>query len=212
MMDYEKLIRRLRNDADAYRNGKTLGRAFADQEDVLDNAATALSTLQAENEKLRAELEQAGAEITRLKHYEDKCHDCPIVCAKTEIIKAHEELEAVQAELEQKSKLIAQQAAELERRDKLLKEQEGEGCGSRGPTQTLPHMEVGRPEGGMTWESILPFLTGNIRRRSRQKDLRFPRPWLLGSVMNADISTSAKVIEAFGSRCSHGARSGNIRF
>lgn len=28
MMDYEKLIRRLRNDADAYRNGKTLGRAI----------------------------------------------------------------------------------------------------------------------------------------------------------------------------------------
>ena len=130
MMDYEKLIRRLRNDADAYRNGKTLGRAFADQEDVLDNASTALSTLQAENEELKeklydgegvnlvdywmqqakieenghrncqAELEQARTEITHLKHYEDKCHDCPIVCAKTEIIKAHEELEAVQAELE----------------------------------------------------------------------------------------------------------------
>ena len=48
----------------------------------------------------QAELEQARAEITRLKHYADKCHDCPIVCAKTEIIKAHEELEAVQAELE----------------------------------------------------------------------------------------------------------------
>ena len=61
-MDIEKLIRRLRNDADAYRNGETLGRAFADQEDVLDNAATALSTLQAENEKLRAELEQVKAE------------------------------------------------------------------------------------------------------------------------------------------------------
>ena len=60
-MDIEKLIRRLRNDADAYRNGETLGRAFADQEDVLDNAATALSTLQAENEKLRAELEQVKA-------------------------------------------------------------------------------------------------------------------------------------------------------
>ena len=58
-MDIEKLIRRLRNDADAYRNGKTLGRAFADQEDVLDNAATALSTLQAENEELRDELEKA---------------------------------------------------------------------------------------------------------------------------------------------------------
>ena len=61
-MDIEKLIRRLRNDADAYRNGETLGRAFADQEDVLDNAATALSTLQAENEKLRAELEHVKQE------------------------------------------------------------------------------------------------------------------------------------------------------
>lgn len=61
-MDIEKLIRRLRNDADAYRNGETLGRAFADQEDVLDNAATALSTLQAENEKLRDELEKAMRE------------------------------------------------------------------------------------------------------------------------------------------------------
>lgn len=56
-MEIEKLIRRLRNDADAYRNGKTLGRAFADQEDVLDNAATAISTLQAENKELRAEAE-----------------------------------------------------------------------------------------------------------------------------------------------------------
>ena len=82
---------------------------------------TTLSTLQAENKKLRAELndlrtqwdmyggdegitstfaelEQTKAEIARLKHYEDKCHDCPIVCAKTEIIKAHEELEAAQNE------------------------------------------------------------------------------------------------------------------
>ena len=66
MMDYEKLIRRLRNDADAYRNGKTLGRAFADQEDVLDNAATALSTLQAENEKLRTELKKAEMELDSL--------------------------------------------------------------------------------------------------------------------------------------------------
>ena len=61
-MDIEKLIRRLRNDADAYRNGETLGRAFADQEDVLDNAATALSTLQAENEKLREKIEDARLE------------------------------------------------------------------------------------------------------------------------------------------------------
>ena len=73
-MDVEKLIRRLRNDADAYRNGETLGRAFADQEDVLDNAATALSTLQDENEKLRAELEQVkrerAAAVERLREWE----------------------------------------------------------------------------------------------------------------------------------------------
>ena len=102
-------------------------------------AATALSTLQAENEKRQDELEQARAEITRLKHYEDKCHDCPIVCAKTEIIKTHEGLEAVQAELEQKSKLIAQQAAELERRDKLLKEQETELDQMKRENETLKH-------------------------------------------------------------------------
>ena len=57
-------------------------------------------TKDAEIVRMGKELEQAKAEITRLKYYEDKCHDCPIVCAKTEIIKAHEELEAVQAELE----------------------------------------------------------------------------------------------------------------
>lgn len=72
-MDIEKLIEQLNE----YFEGKELGRGAA-----LD-AATALSTFQAENEKLRAELEQ-------------------------------------------KSKLIAQQAAELERRDTLLKEQEAE--------------------------------------------------------------------------------------
>ena len=69
-MDVEKLIRRLRNDADAYRNGETLGRAFADQEDVLDNAATALSTLQAENARLRADLEY---EREHANAYHEKC-------------------------------------------------------------------------------------------------------------------------------------------
>lgn len=72
-MDIKKLIEQL----NGYFEGKELRRGSA-----LD-AATALSTLQIENEKL-------------------------------------------QAELEQKSKLIAQQAAELERRDTLLKEQEAE--------------------------------------------------------------------------------------
>ena len=87
-MDVEKLIRRLRNDADAYRNGKTLGRAFADQEDVLDNAATALSTLQVENEKLRAELEQVkqcvdgkpAADVAPVRHgkWEPGNPICPV--------------------------------------------------------------------------------------------------------------------------------------
>lgn len=66
----------------------------------------------------QAALERAKEEITRLKHYEDKCHDCPIVCAKTEIIKAHEELEAVQAELEQvKRELQAYKDTGLEPED-----------------------------------------------------------------------------------------------
>ena len=102
-MDYEDLTKELRR-ADRY--------CLNDYSRMAGDAAAALTALLAEN--------------ARLKKYEDKCHDCPIVCAKTEIIKAHEGLEAVQAELEQKSKLIAQQAAELERRDKLLKEQETE--------------------------------------------------------------------------------------
>ena len=44
-MDYEKLIERLRHDANAYRNGDTLGRAYADQEDVLDKAVDAMTAL-----------------------------------------------------------------------------------------------------------------------------------------------------------------------
>lgn len=130
-MDIEKLIEQLKNlEACAYGyhiNGEVLGMDCSDFEQVMVDAADEISdvpTLQAENEKLRdelenyrkghcaeggcaaekdrdavlAELEQARAEITRLKHYEDKCHDCPIVCAKTEIIKAYEELEAAQNE------------------------------------------------------------------------------------------------------------------
>ena len=57
----------------------------------------------------------------------------PLFCGETRAKEAVElvriiytENEQLRAELEQKSKLIAQQAAELERRDKLLKEQEAE--------------------------------------------------------------------------------------
>lgn len=94
-MDIDKLIRRLRNDADAYRNGETLGRAFADQEDVLDNAATALSTLQAETAQLRAELERckeknAGLALALLTE-----------CAPNPDCLGDDEWRAIRAELEQ---------------------------------------------------------------------------------------------------------------
>ena len=64
-MDIEKLIEQLKSAAGGPEGIK-----------MCHAAATALSTLQAENEKRQDELEQARAEITRLKHYEDKCHDC----------------------------------------------------------------------------------------------------------------------------------------
>ena len=76
-MDIEKLIEQL--SARGLSNGSSLGYHSG----LFDEAATALSTLQAENEQLRAELEQ-------------------------------------------KSKLISQQAEEMKRRDTLLKDQEAE--------------------------------------------------------------------------------------
>ena len=60
-MEIEKLIKHMREEAQDYRSGRTLGRAFADAEDVLDEAATALEQLQAENDRLQAELEKAEA-------------------------------------------------------------------------------------------------------------------------------------------------------
>ena len=65
-MDIEKLIEQLKNlEACAYGyhiNGEVLGMNCSDFEQVMVDAATALSTLHAENEKLRAELEQVKRE------------------------------------------------------------------------------------------------------------------------------------------------------
>ena len=52
-MESEKLIIHMREEAQDYRSGRTLGRAFADAEDVLDEAATALEQLQDENDRLK---------------------------------------------------------------------------------------------------------------------------------------------------------------
>ena len=66
-MDIEKLIVSLRSPS------------WQDLEDpdapLLDDAATALSTLQAENEKLRAELEQVKRENETLKHALQNWHE-----------------------------------------------------------------------------------------------------------------------------------------
>lgn len=42
---YWKLIKHMREEAQDYRSGKTLGRAFVDAEDVLDEAADAIGDL-----------------------------------------------------------------------------------------------------------------------------------------------------------------------
>jgi uncharacterized protein (DUF3084 family) len=88
-MDYEKLIEQLKQKDGLWCSVHT-------GEKLVTDAADALTALLAENERLRAELEQ-------------------------------------------KSKLIAQQAAELERRDKLLKEQEIELDQMKRENETLKH-------------------------------------------------------------------------
>ena len=118
-MDYEKLIDDLRSLLGQYGEkipygelvcaeggyGRAGDLVWTDPEPYyIEQSADAITALLAEN--------------ARLKKYEDKCHDCPIVCAKTEIIKAHEELEAVQAELEQvKRELQAYKDTGLEPED-----------------------------------------------------------------------------------------------
>ena len=57
-MEIEKLIKHMREEAQDYRSGRTLGRAFADAEDVLDEAATALEQLQSENDRLQEEVKK----------------------------------------------------------------------------------------------------------------------------------------------------------
>lgn len=65
-MEIEKLIKHMREEAQDYRNGRTLGRAFVDAEDVLDAAADALEQLQAENDRFRREKDEAVIDMTAL--------------------------------------------------------------------------------------------------------------------------------------------------
>ena len=61
-MDIEKLIEQLKYYGTTYAIGDNLGKEIDGSDELMLNAATALSTLQAENEKLRAELEQVKQE------------------------------------------------------------------------------------------------------------------------------------------------------
>ena len=65
-MDIEKLIEQL--SARGLSNGSSLGYHSG----LFDEAAAALSTLQAENEKLRAELKEAEMKIDSLLDEEEK--------------------------------------------------------------------------------------------------------------------------------------------
>ena len=65
-MDYDKLIERLRTES------LYAAKAGLEIMDLCMEAATALSTLQAENEKLRAELKEAEMKIDSLLDEEEK--------------------------------------------------------------------------------------------------------------------------------------------
>ena len=73
-MDIEKLIEQLKYYGTTYAIGDNLGKEIDGSDELMLNAATALSTLQAENEKLRAELEQVKAErdaaVERIREWE----------------------------------------------------------------------------------------------------------------------------------------------
>ena len=74
MMDIEKLIEQLKYYGTTYAIGDNLGKEIDGSDELMLDAATALSTLQAENEKLRAELEKVTRErdaaVERLREWE----------------------------------------------------------------------------------------------------------------------------------------------
>ena len=104
-MDYDKLIERLRTES-LYAD-----KASLEIMDLCMEAATALSTLQGENSRLRAELEYEREYANA--YYEE--------CGQWEA-----ENERLRAELKSKVDLVFRQEKELDRRHLLLQEQEAE--------------------------------------------------------------------------------------
>lgn len=81
---YRKLIKHMREEAQDYRSGKTLGRAFVDAEDVLDEAADAIGDLLAAltppNDPLtQADLDSMDYDKVWID-YEDDCGEWALVC------------------------------------------------------------------------------------------------------------------------------------
>ena len=70
-MDIEKLIEQLKYYGTTYAIGDNLGKEVDGSDELMLNAATALSALQDENEKLRAELEQVKREFDGICEYID---------------------------------------------------------------------------------------------------------------------------------------------
>ena len=69
-MEIEKLIERLKYYGTTYAIGDNLGKEIDGSDELILNAATALSTLQAKNEKLRADLEY---EREHANAYHEEC-------------------------------------------------------------------------------------------------------------------------------------------
>ena len=113
-MDYEKLIERLRHDANAYRNGDTLGRAYADQEDVLDKAVDAMAALLAENKRLKSLLSESGQDLWSKENQRADCLEAQNEKLRAESIMHHNAADNYWHELNEYRQERNEALAELE--------------------------------------------------------------------------------------------------
>ena len=125
-MNREELVKDLREASRVWISDKglnpilkPLAERYAEFADLLENDQRKVDELLKEIECQGYMIDERNHEIERLKKYEDKCHDCPIVCAKTEILKAHEEIDALRKQLET---VTAERDAAVEDLRKLARE------------------------------------------------------------------------------------------
>ena len=144
-MDIKKLIEQLKYYGTTYAIGDSLGREIEGSDELMLNAATALSTLQAENKELRAAVDNwkkkyvetngkwikaenkwAGLDkaVRNGNVYRPMQEELNLTHEENQSLK--DENEKLRAELKSKVDLVFQQAKELDRRHLLLQEQEAE--------------------------------------------------------------------------------------